>query len=75
MKRTNTYRANNVVFDPKIIEASSYNWWIFCKKIQGQIVFNNYRYSVSTQKHQRKVLNLMSDLGIEPKVWCSGLFE
>lgn len=64
-KRTNVYRASNVCFDPARIEASSYDWWIFVKKIRGLVVFNEYRYSNSTAKHQYKVRDLMDQLGIK----------
>ncbi len=65
MKRTNTYKAVNVTFDPNKIEAYSYGWWKFVAVIEGKVVFNNYFYSQSTSKHQRKVKSLMADLGIK----------
>lgn len=64
-KKTNLYKASNVTFDPTKIEATSYNWWLFVKRIKGKTVFNSYRYSVSTSKHQAKVRSLMSQLGIK----------
>lgn len=64
-KKTNLYKASNVTFDPTKIEATSYNWWLFVKRIKGKTVFNSYRYSVSTSKHQSKVSSLLSQLGIE----------
>lgn len=64
-KKTNTYKASNVSFNPTTLEATSYNWWIFVKRIKGKTVFNSYRYSVSTSKHQSKVRSLMSQLGIK----------
>lgn len=64
-KKTNLYKASNVTFDPTKIEAISYNWWLFVKRIKGKTVFNSYRYSVSTSKHQSKVRSLMSQLGIK----------
>jgi hypothetical protein len=63
-KKTNLYKASNVTFDPIKMEATSYNWWLFVKRIKGKTVFNSYRYSVSTSKHQSKVRSLMSQLGI-----------
>lgn len=67
MKRSNIYQASNynVTFNPETLEAFSYKWWSFVRVIEGQVVFNNYRYSVSTSKHQSKVRRLMSDLGIK----------
>jgi len=67
MKRANIYQASNYncTFDPNLIEARSYRWWAFVKVIKGQVIFNNYRYSNSTSKHQFKVRSLMSQLGIK----------
>lgn len=59
------YKASNVTFNPKTLEANSYGWWSFVRVINGQVVFNDYRYSSSTQRHQRKVRNLMEALGIK----------
>lgn len=65
MKRENFYKASNVTFNPTTIEAYSYRWWRFVKVIDGLVVFNNYRYSNSTAKHQYKVCRLMEQLGIK----------
>lgn len=65
MKRSNTYQASNVSFCPETISAYSYRWWKFVAKIDGVVVFNNYRYSNSTSKHQWKVRLLMQNLGIK----------
>lgn len=64
-KRTNTYTASNVIFDANKIQAYSYGWWRFVSVVEGKVIFNNYRYSVSTSKHQSKVRNLMNQLGIK----------
>jgi hypothetical protein len=65
MKRTGIYKANNVTFNPTTLEAFSYHWWKFVAVVEGKVVFNNYFYSNSTAKHQSKVRNLMSELGIK----------
>lgn len=65
MKRSQVYKASNVQFDPKKIEAFSYGWWKFVGLIDGRVVFNNYNYSNSTIKHQYKTRKLMNDLGIK----------
>lgn len=65
MKRTNTYKAANVTFDPTKIEAFSYGWWRFVAVVEGLVVFNNYSYSNTTSKHQAKVRSLMNELGIK----------
>lgn len=64
-KTQNMYKANNVTFNTKTIEAHSYTWWAFVKVIKGKVIFNNYRYSISTSKHQTKVQSLMSQLNIK----------
>lgn len=65
MKRTGIYKASNVSFDPSSVEAFSYGWWNFVRKINGAVVFNNYSYSSSTSKHQSKVWRQMDALGIK----------
>lgn len=57
--RLKMYKASNVTFDPIKEEARSYDWWIFVKRINGHLVFNNYWYSYSTLKHQRKVRKIV----------------
>jgi hypothetical protein len=65
MKRLRIYKSKNCTFDPKTIEAYSYVWWKFVSVIEGKVIFNNYRYSNTTSKHQRKIDNLMFNLGIK----------
>lgn len=65
MKRSGLYKASNVSFDPKAIMALSYDWWVFVRVIDRQVVFNDYGYSNSTRKHQRKVYDVMKSLGIK----------
>lgn len=70
MKRSKIYQASNYncTFDPTKVEAHSYKWWRFVAVVDGVVLFNNYRYSVSTAKHQRKVAGLMRELGIQVDV-------
>lgn len=65
IKKPNLYKAANVLFDADKIEAYSYSWWSFVKIIEGKVVFNSYRYSVTTAKHQSKVRRLMNELGVK----------
>lgn len=65
MKRTGIYQASNVSFDPKTVEAHSYRWWKFVGIVEGKVVFNDYRYSNTTSKHQSKVRSLLQQLGID----------
>jgi hypothetical protein len=61
-KRLNLYKANNVTFDPVTNKAFSYKWWQFVATIEGVTIFNGYRYSVSTSRHQSKTMSLMRQL-------------
>lgn len=63
-KRLKQWKASNVIFDVEKCEATSYKWWIFVKRIGGKLVFNDYRYSNTTSKHQYKVKRLLNQLGI-----------
>ena len=63
-KTQNLYKASNVTFNPSTVSAHSYEWWEFVKVIRGKIVFNDYKYSKTTIKHQYKVKRLMEELGI-----------
>lgn len=67
MKRKQIYQASsyNVTFDPKTCSAFSYKWWKFVGIVEGKVIFNNYRYSVSTSKHQSKVRSLLNELNIK----------
>lgn len=64
-KTQGVYKASNVWFNPSEMVAKSYNWWIFVRKINGKIYFNNHAYSNSTRKHQSKVRDVLQDLGIK----------
>lgn len=62
--RLKLYRASNVQFNPETLKAYSYGWWQFVGLINGKVVFNNYRYSNTTCKHQYKVRRLLKELNI-----------
>jgi|ERR1035437_114 hypothetical protein len=64
-KTLGIYKACNVRFHPTQIQAYSYDWWCFVAVINGLVVFNRYKYSVSTARHHDKVLSLMAKLGIK----------
>ena len=46
-------------FNPETNEARSYNHWVYACKIKGQWVFNDYRYSVTTSKHQGEMRHFL----------------
>lgn len=54
-----------LTFNPLTSEAYSYKWWRFVAKIDGLLIFNNYFYSKTTAKHQRKIKNLLNQLNIK----------
>ena len=62
---------SGIFFDTDKMSATSYQWWHFVRRIEGEIVFNSYPYSISTQRHQRKLRELMSDLRINVDVEIS----
>lgn len=69
LKTAGVYKASNVSFDPRTLDARSYVWWRFVKPIGGKVVFNGYRYSPTTQRHQFKVKRLLEELGISIDVY------
>jgi hypothetical protein len=64
-KNIYTNGTGSLTFNRETFEAFSYRWWKFVAKVEGKIVFNNYRYSVSTSKHQNKIRNLLNELKIK----------
>lgn len=62
-KRLRIWKASNVDFNPETEEAYSFGWWCFVKRIGGKLVFNGYRYSNHTSRHQSKVFALLIKLG------------
>lgn len=65
VKQSNVYKASNVEFNCDRIQAYSYGWWRFVDKVNGKVIFNNFRYSHTTSRHQTKVMNLLNNLGIK----------
>lgn len=59
------WEASNVSFDPETCRAYSYGHWLFADKVNGKVIFNSYSYSVTTNRHQSKIRNLMGKLGID----------
>ena len=59
------YKASNVTYNPVTYQAYSYRWWRFVDMIDGKIIFNEYKYSMSTSRHQWKVRTLLDLLGIK----------
>lgn len=51
----------NVTFNPTTMEAYSYNWWQFVRKIGKTVIFNDYYYSSSTNAHQWCVKSVLKE--------------
>lgn len=52
-------------FHPETFVAKSYGWWNVVERIDDKVVFNSFRYSVTTSGHQRALRSLLEELGIE----------
>ena len=57
VKSRGRFEASNVCFYPESLEAYSYDWWKFSTTYKGKVLFNNYNYSPTTNRHQSKVLS------------------
>jgi hypothetical protein len=64
-KRANVYKNTTGTnhFNPETFQAYSYDWWCCVKRFGGLKVFNTYRYSKTTAKHQSKAKHLLISLG------------
>lgn len=56
--------AGKCTFKLETQEAYSYGWWRFVERIGPYLVFNNYRYSSTTTKHQYQLRSLLESLGL-----------
>ena len=70
-KRLKIYKdySGNNTFNPETLEAYSYRWWKYIGVVEGKTVFNNFRYSVTTAKHQRNAISLLKELGIKIDIY------
>lgn len=62
--RLGLWKASNVTLDPSTLEAHSYSWWLMARRFGDLVVFNSFRYSVSTSKHQFNVRCWLGHHGI-----------
>lgn len=66
-ERNNTYKNSTgtclviIGNEERNIKAYSYGWWLFVSKINDNLVFNTYTYSVTTRAHQSSVRRLIED--------------
>ena len=63
--RLNLFKRANLTFDPVTGLGHSYQWYEICKVINGKMVLNTYRYSVTTSKHVSLLRYLFDQLGID----------
>jgi hypothetical protein len=61
IKKRQRYESSNCSYDPETCLGLSYDWWAISQRIDGQLYFNDYNYSPSTSRHQRKILEHISD--------------
>jgi hypothetical protein len=59
LSRTNELKSSNFTMNLGTLEAKSYNWWIFVRKVNGKVIFNHTTYSQTTCKHQGKALQVL----------------
>jgi curved DNA-binding protein CbpA len=59
LKTTNTIKSSNFSMNLTTLDAYSYDWWMFCTKLNGKIIINQTMYSSSTLKHQSKVMQVL----------------
>lgn len=60
LKRTNEIKSSNFSMNLTTLDAYSYDWWLFCTKVNSKVVFNHSHYSMSTCKHQGKALTALN---------------
>lgn len=63
--RLNVYKnsSGTVSYNPVTKEAYSYRWKFLCE-VKGTMIFNEYKWSVTTSSHQNAVRRTLSALGI-----------
>lgn len=66
-KKLNVYKnsTGTCLYNVSEKKAYSYNHWLFVKEHKGKIIFNDYSYSPTTNRHQRQVRNLLSVIGVK----------
>lgn len=62
--RLKIYKSGSIQYDPATGEAWSYNWCFVCR-INGKTVFNDFRYSNTTTRHQWEIRGLLKQLGVK----------
>jgi hypothetical protein len=55
-------------FNPETCEAHSYGHWKYVTKVNNTIIFNDYTYSMTTNKHQSEMRSLLCELELDKNV-------
>jgi len=55
-------KGNSFTFNKITLEGFSYKWWQVSLKLdQNTVLFNNYKYSQTTTRHQYEILGLLKE--------------
>jgi len=60
VQRDNEFKSMRFTFNLNTCEAYSYDWWLFVKRVDHTIYFNNASYSMETSKHQEMAMNILA---------------
>jgi hypothetical protein len=73
LKKSNIYKnsTETCYFNPTTLIATSYSHWVFVKKINNKLVFNDFHYSQQTTAHQSCVKLIMDKLKIKIDVFIN----
>ena len=59
LKRTNELKSSNFRMDLTTLDAYSYDWWLFVRKVNGKVIINDCTYSATTNRHQSKAKTIL----------------
>jgi hypothetical protein len=55
-------KGNSFTFNKITLEGFSYKWWQVSLKLdENTVLFNNYKYSQTTARHQHEILRLLKE--------------
>lgn len=71
--RLKVWKASNLMFrEGSNLAAYSYEHWRFLSVTAlGRVVFNQYKYSQTTSRHQKRVLAKLAQLGIKVDIFLN----
>ena len=68
-KRLKIYKHGKAEFNPNTLEGTSYGWYYVCRPYNGAILFNDYNYSPTTNRHIHAIKErLVEHMGDMPLV-------